>query len=135
MRNPKIKGVRNPFSITPSEMKWRDKAACIEQPKDKFFATPKSTTINYALAICKNCPVRSDCFYESMQFNYDGVWGGSTHEQRLVLIRTFLESDLTQLDREKSDSLLTYVDKIGITKNAALADIINDYDKEPNTNV
>lgn len=135
MRTPKIKGIKDPFSISPSEMNWRDRAVCSNQPTDKFFATPKSCLISSALAICKTCPVRSDCFYEAMQYNYDGVWGGSTYEQRLVLMRTILKSDLTDFTREKSDALMPYVDNIGITKNTALSDIINNYDKDNLPNV
>lgn len=135
MRTPKIKGIKDPFSISPSEMNWRDKALCSNQPTDKFFATPKSSLITPALATCKNCSVRSECFYESMQYGYDGVWGGSTYEQRIVITRTILNSDMTNFTKEKSDSLLPYVDKIGITKNTALADIINTYDKDNSPNV
>lgn len=123
----KTKGIKDPFSITPSEMKWRDKASCLGKGVDPFFVTPKSQYIAKAIAVCKSCPVRSECFYEAMSYGYDGIWGGSTYDQRLVLVKTLLNSDLTEFNYSKSNNLLPIVDKIGRTKETAMADIYNDY--------
>lgn len=124
-RSPKIKGIKDPFSISPSEMKWRDRAACSTESTNIFFVTPKSEFINSAIDLCKSCTVRSDCFYESMSYGYNGIWGGSTEEQRFVLTRNVLKSDLSSFDKDQSDYLLSYVDRIGKTKNTAMADILN----------
>lgn len=124
-RTPKTKGIRDPFSITLKEMKWRDKASCSNVETTKFFSTPMSSNIAVAIAICKTCPVRAECFHESMTFAYHGVWGGSTHDQRLVITKHLLNSDLTDLTLEKSTSLLSIVDSIGKTKDMATADLIN----------
>lgn len=133
-RSPKIKGIKDPFSISPSEMKWRDDAACSSESTSIFFVTPKSEFINSAISLCKSCPVRSECFYEAMSYGYYGIWGGSTEEQRFVLIRTVLNSDLSSFNKEQSDYLLSFVDLIGKTKNTAMADIVNYnlIDMEPN---
>ena len=123
-RSPKIKGTKDPFSISPSEMKWRDRSACATESTNLFFVTPKSDLINSAINLCKSCPVRSECFYEAMTYSYYGVWGGSTEEQRFVLVRNVLNSDLSSFNKDQSDYLLSYIDRIGKTKNTAIADIL-----------
>jgi hypothetical protein len=121
----KIKGVKDISSVSLQEMSWRDNAACKSQNTSIFFVTPKSTHIRNVIPICQSCPVRQECFYESMIYGYTGIWGGSTEEQRHVLIKHKLNSDLTSFDRQSSDYLLSLVDKIGKTKSTALADILN----------
>lgn len=124
-RTPKTKGIRDPFSITPKEMAWRNDASCKEVDTSKFFSTPMSSNIAQAISICKSCPVRSQCFHESLAFAYHGIWGGSTHDQRLAIVKHVLKSDLTGLTLEKSTSLLSVVDSIGKTKDTANADLLN----------
>lgn len=125
MRTPKTKGIRDPFSITPREMSWRKDAACSNVETSKFFSTPTSSDNSLAISICKQCPVRANCFHESMIFAYHGIWGGSTHDQRIVITKYVLNSDLTDLTLEKSISLLPLVDSIGKTKDTATADLLN----------
>lgn len=121
----KTKGIRDPFSITPKEMAWRKNASCSDVETYKFFSTPTSSDNSLAISICKQCPVRPNCFHESMIFNYHGIWGGSTHDQRLVITKHILHSDLTDLTLQKSTSLLKVVDSIGKTKDTATADLLN----------
>jgi hypothetical protein len=124
-RKLKIKGYKDMSSISYKDMSWRDNAACATVSTSIFFSTPKSPTVYQALSICKSCPVRKECFYEAILYGYDGVWGGSTPEQRTALISHILEGNLNNFDRQKSDYIFQYVDKIGITKNTALADLLN----------
>lgn len=124
-RSIKIKGYKQMSSIDYKDMSWRDNAACSQVSTDIFFATPKSPAIHQALSICKKCPVRKDCFYESILYGYDGIWGGATQEQRTALVSHMLDGNLNGFDKSKSDQIFEYVDKIGITKNTALADLLN----------
>jgi hypothetical protein len=124
-RTPRTKGLRDPFSILPREMSWRKNASCSNLETSKFFATPMSSNIAVAIAICKSCPVRAECFEESMLFGYHGVWGGSTHDQRIVITKDLLHSDLTNFNLQKAISLLSVVDSIGKTKDTATADLVN----------
>lgn len=124
-KSRKTKGIRDPFSITPREMSWRKNAACSDMDTSKFFSTPTSSNISYAISICKTCPVRQDCFYESITFAYHGIWGGSTHEQRVAITKHVLNSDLTDLQFDTMPSLLNIVDSIGKTKDTATADLLN----------
>lgn len=124
-RKIKIKGHKDMSSIDYKDMSWRDNAACSTVSTSIFFATPKSPTVYQALSICKSCTVRKECFYESILYGYDGIWGGATPEQRSALVSHILDGSLASFDRQSSDNLFEYVDKIGITKNTALADLLN----------
>jgi WhiB family redox-sensing transcriptional regulator len=124
-RRPKTKGLRNLTEVTLSETRWKEKASCKDKDTNLFFATPKSDESIIATAICKSCPVRAECFYEALQFGYDGIWGGSNADQRTAIIGVMLDYNLSNLTKELSDSLIHLVDEIGKTKNSALADLIN----------
>ncbi len=124
-RKIKIKGHKDMSSIDYKDMSWRDNAACSKLTTDIFIATPKSPLVYQAISVCKQCPVRKECFYESILYGYDGIWGGATQEQRSTLVAHMLDGNLSGFDRTKSDQLFDYVDKIGITKNTALADLLN----------
>lgn len=125
VRRPKTKGLRNLTEVTLSETRWKEKAACKDKDTNLFFATPKSDESIIAVSICKSCPVRADCFYESIQFGYDGIWGGSNADQRSAIIGVMLDYNLVNFTKQISDSLLHLVDEIGKTKNTALSDLIN----------
>ena len=129
-RTPKTKGLRSPFSITPKEMTWRDNAACKSIELSKFFSTPMSSDISYALSCCRFCPVRANCLYEAMTFGYHGVWGGSTYEQRSAIVRVLYNSDISNYTIEDARSTIPIVDSIGRTKETALADLYNNYTKK-----
>lgn len=124
-RKFKIKGLKNLSDVVLSQVSWKDKALCRTKETSIFFGNPKSNETNLAVSICKSCPVRQDCFYEAIQYGYDGVWGGSTAEQRQSIIDVVMESNITNLKKETSNILLSYVDIIGKTKNSATADLIN----------
>jgi hypothetical protein len=124
-RRPKTKGLRDINDVSLSQTRWKDKASCKDKDTSLFFTTPKSDEAIVAMSICKSCPVRPDCFYESLQYGYDGIWGGSNLDQRLAVIAVMLDYDLTYLTKELSDSYLQYIDRIGKTKNTAIADLIH----------
>jgi len=121
----KIKGYKRLEDVSYNDTKWKTNALCSDQDLSIFFATPKSTSTITAMSICKRCPVRFECFYESLQYGYEGTWGGSTVEQRQVLIKTYIDSDLSNLNKENAKEMFSMVDKIGRTKGTAMADIYN----------
>jgi WhiB family transcriptional regulator, redox-sensing transcriptional regulator len=72
---------------------WVDRAACCEVDPEIFF--PVSTTgaavrqIHEARAICARCPVAADCLDWAQRMGLgDGVWGGTTPEERRALRRS-----------------------------------------------
>lgn len=67
---------------------WRSKAACKTQTK-LFFPAEEKKTVSYkdALTICNTCEVKMDCLNYAVSYEMmHGVWGGTTPNQRRVLV-------------------------------------------------
>lgn len=124
-RKNKVSGYRDINDVSLNEMFWKDKALCKDEHTSVYFSGPKSKETTTALAICSTCPVRLDCFYEAIQYGYDGVWGGSTYDQRYAIIKHLLNFNIVELTKEKCFIFLRYVDQIGRTKQTAAADLHN----------
>lgn len=43
--------------------------------------------VTRAKAICAQCSVRLDCLDHALAFNEDGVWGGTTYDERKLIRR------------------------------------------------
>lgn len=62
---------------------WRDQAACRGEDPDLFFPYPGETIrIENAKAICRSCPVWMECLQWATEQRVEGVWGGTTEEER-----------------------------------------------------
>jgi WhiB family redox-sensing transcriptional regulator len=63
---------------------WMERAACTEVFPELFFPiSPKETQqINLAKQVCQQCPVLDDCYVYAINVNVDGIWAGTTTEQR-----------------------------------------------------
>lgn len=102
---------------------WRDKAFCKTSPfstKDFFITTTKNkqdSTFSQVISLCSSCPVQAECLYESMKYNYDGIWGGTVYNQRLHYVRTYLENDLSNLTLNKAKEFvqISRVENYGLT--------------------
>jgi WhiB family redox-sensing transcriptional regulator len=74
---------------------WRTSALCRQTDPDLFF--PVGTTgsaldhIAAAKAVCEACPVKDPCLRFAIETNQDnGVWGGTSEEERRGLRRAWL---------------------------------------------
>jgi WhiB family redox-sensing transcriptional regulator len=74
---------------------WRDHASCRFERVDLFF--PAGTTgaaieeIDAAKGICQSCRVQDRCLSFAFETNQeDGIWGGTTEEERRKLRREWL---------------------------------------------
>lgn len=68
--------------------KWREKAACKTQTR-LFFPADDKKTVSYkdALKLCEECEVREQCLAYAIHYEMvHGVWGGTTPNQRKLLI-------------------------------------------------
>jgi len=87
---------------------WRDKALCRNSllSLEDFFSinsdNKSASSALKAIALCNSCPVQTECLYESMKYNYDGVWGGTIYRQRIYFVREYLDNDLLNLTIEKA---------------------------------
>lgn len=68
---------------------WYNRAACVGQPTDLFYGPPAETgrerqvRERAAKAVCRRCPVRSDCLNTAITAEADvGVWGGKNGKER-----------------------------------------------------
>jgi WhiB family redox-sensing transcriptional regulator len=67
---------------------WRFDASCRDVDPEIFFpVSAKPEFAREALAICATCPVREQCLSWALEIGADGVWGGTTDEQRRDLRR------------------------------------------------
>ncbi|MGI5166438.1 WhiB family transcriptional regulator [Spirillospora sp. CA-253888] len=76
-----------------NEEHWSDRAICRGADPDLFFPIGYSAEVfqeqeRAAKAICANCPVVSDCLAWALRVGEpDGIWGGTTPEERRYLRR------------------------------------------------
>lgn len=65
---------------------WMLRGACRGEDPELFF--PRSPTgpslaqVNLAKAICGRCPVQPNCLSYALITQRDGIWGGTTREER-----------------------------------------------------
>lgn len=73
---------------------WHSRAACRGINPELFFperGNPED--VEAALELCRACPVRLDCLEQAMtDMERDGIWGGSTGNQRRKLRRDQLRT-------------------------------------------
>lgn len=67
---------------------WIEDSACRTLGSDLFFSYQK-TDIAKAKAVCRNCPVRTQCLNVALadEINMDGIWGGLDFDERAKLRR------------------------------------------------
>lgn len=72
---------------------WRKRSACKDESPELFFPVgtsgPALMQVEQAKAVCRRCPVRTDCRDWSIEAGIaDGVWGGLSEEEREQEMRT-----------------------------------------------
>lgn len=72
------------------EAEWRRRAACRTIPGPErwiFWAEPTDTqAITAAKDVCSHCSVRDECLAYAIEAGEQGVWGGTTDDERAYLI-------------------------------------------------
>ncbi|MER6396091.1 WhiB family transcriptional regulator [Kitasatospora sp. NPDC001603] len=83
--------------------RWRLKAECAEIPNpDIFFAPPRVAGHRQALALCRQCPVRSECLQDAVECGVrDGIRGGHMEDQLDEMV-TYHEDRRLDLDRVRT---------------------------------
>jgi WhiB family redox-sensing transcriptional regulator len=73
----------------PGSFGWMSRGACRSEDPELFFpVTPHRASlrqINAAKAVCRACAVRTACLSFGLQTSEDGIWGGTTPEERRAL--------------------------------------------------
>jgi WhiB family redox-sensing transcriptional regulator len=83
------------LALAHADYSWRTNSACRDTSPDLFF--PVGTTgaalrqIDEAKAVCRECPVASDCLEFALITNQDsGIWGGTCEDERRKLRRAWV---------------------------------------------
>jgi WhiB family transcriptional regulator, redox-sensing transcriptional regulator len=65
---------------------WMLRGACRSEEPELFFpisaAGPALAQVSSAKAVCGRCPVQPDCLSYALITRPDGIWGGTTREER-----------------------------------------------------
>lgn len=93
----------NAFSA--SEEGWRSKANCLGKQTENFFAASKSPEARRAILICNSCSVSAECLLNALSYQYHGIWGGFTEEERSKIVSLYLDNNLSDLTLEKIKSI------------------------------
>ena len=86
---------------------WRQKAACTGIATSTFFGSPKSDDIAVAKLICKKCSVNADCLKSALTYQYHGVWGNTTEEERNYIFKKILNNDISDLNLKTCSKLVS----------------------------
>jgi hypothetical protein len=58
-----------------------DSAACIDQPAE-IFGSSHPASVALAKRICSSCPIKTECLEWALEHPEEGVWGGTTRQER-----------------------------------------------------
>ena len=65
---------------------WMLRGACRSEDPELFFpiaaAGPALAQVSSAKAVCGRCPVQANCLSYALITRPDGIWGGTTREER-----------------------------------------------------
>jgi WhiB family redox-sensing transcriptional regulator len=65
---------------------WMSRGACRQADPELFFPIavtgPAARQVEMAKAVCRRCSVRSNCLSYALEAMPEGVWGGTTLEER-----------------------------------------------------
>ncbi len=65
---------------------WMARGACRSEDPELFFPIaavgPALAQVSSAKAVCGRCPVQASCLSYALITQQDGIWGGTTPEER-----------------------------------------------------
>jgi len=91
--------------LSSAEVTWRLKAACRNKETSLFFSPPKSNDVQAAKKICRSCPVSAECLYSGLTYQYQGIWGGTTEEERVYVVKHICKNDISNLTMQQCEKM------------------------------
>ena len=74
-------------AAVPTDEQWREQALCAQADTGDVFFPEKGSSTADAKAICRRCPVTTDCLeYALANDERFGVWGGLSERERRRLV-------------------------------------------------
>jgi WhiB family redox-sensing transcriptional regulator len=71
-----------PVLAQVSRRYWQLDAACGQTPEPDAFTPLTDEGVEAARRFCRTCPVLADCLSWALAAGVDGVWGGTTEDER-----------------------------------------------------
>jgi WhiB family redox-sensing transcriptional regulator len=76
-----------PLTSGVRSLSWMSRGACRQADPELFFpvgatAGPAARQVEAAKAICGRCVVRANCLSYALEAMPEGIWGGTTPEER-----------------------------------------------------
>jgi WhiB family redox-sensing transcriptional regulator len=69
--------------------RWMSQGACREEDPEIFFPIaaqgPALAQVSSAKAVCRRCAVNAACLSFGLETRQEGIWGGTTREERLAM--------------------------------------------------
>lgn len=65
---------------------WMAEAVCASSDPEEWFPD-KGSSSQVAKKICGECPVIDECLQFALENREQGIWGGTSHSERLRMIR------------------------------------------------
>jgi hypothetical protein len=82
-RDPRLVGA---LRERPVDEAWRLHGRCRSVDPDTFFPPPAEPA-DFALALCRSCPVQAPCLAAALDSaDGNGVWGGTTPRERRAML-------------------------------------------------
>ena len=73
-------------TVTDARTAWVLQGLCLSSDPDELFVSGKAQ--RDAAALCRNCPVMTECLADALDNEVEfGVWGGMTERQRRALLK------------------------------------------------
>lgn len=102
---------------------WRHRAVCRDEDPELFFPVgnsgPALVQTAEAKAVCRRCPVASECLEWALENRqYDGVWGGMSEDERSALKRRKSRPSQSPATDSLSGSASTLARTLGMSQQA-----------------
>src|SRR6188768_3121619 len=90
-RHPDLEPSALVQSVSAGALTWKNDALCAEPGHNTNDWFPSGAGAHKAgrraVAVCDQCSVQRECLHYAITLNLEGVWGGTTLEERRRLIR------------------------------------------------
>ncbi len=77
-----------PVTSGARSLSWMLRGACRQADLELFFPGPGVRRAEAAKAVCGRCAVRANCLSYALETMPEGIWGGTTKEERQTARRS-----------------------------------------------
>jgi WhiB family transcriptional regulator, redox-sensing transcriptional regulator len=86
---PSRAGRETMMKAGPGFSRWISQEACRDEDPEIFFPIsargPALAQVSFAKAVCRRCAVNAACLSFGLETSQEGIWGGTTREERRAM--------------------------------------------------